>query len=204
MARKSRRDDHAEDESALGRDGPAQECAGELDEESGPSRTQRKKASEELQDLGEALIDLRSEGLAHLPLPERLRDAVLDARRITSFGAKRRQLQYIGKLMRQLDAAAIEAVRSALLASKGQSAKEAALLHRAERWREALVADDAELERWLTEHPATDAQQLRALIRQARKDVRQDPPGEPSRQGRAYRQIFTLVRAQLATASREG
>jgi ribosome-associated protein len=84
-----------------------------------------------------------------------------------------------------------------LLVSEGRSVKDAAALHRAERWRESLIADDAELQRWLAEYPATDAQQLRALIRQARKDAREGQPGEAQRQGRAYRQLFALVRAQL-------
>jgi ribosome-associated protein len=73
-------------------------------------------------------------------------------------------------------------------------------LHRAERWRGDLVADDGAFERWLREHPHTDAQQLRALIRQARKDARpESTPGDAPRQGRAYRQIFALVRASLAS-----
>jgi ribosome-associated protein len=194
MPRRSRRADAAElfTESAGNEPLEAERAQAE-----GPSRTERKRASEELQDIGERLVGLRADLLAGLPLPERLRDAIEDAKRTTSFGAKRRQAQYIGKLMRRLDAAALDAVRAALLVSEGRSVKDAAALHRAERWRESLIADDAELQRWLAEYPATDAQQLRALIRQARKDAREGQPGEAQRQGRAYRQLFALVRAQL-------
>jgi ribosome-associated protein len=167
------------------------------DEVEGPSRTARKKASEALQDLGAALVDLRPDAFARLSLPDRLREAIEDARRITSFGAKRRQLQFIGKLMRRLAPEVVDEIREALAASEGRSARQTALLHQAERWRAALIADDAALERWLAEHPDTDAQQLRALIRQARKDARAAPPGEAPRQGRAFRQIFALVRERL-------
>lgn len=178
--------------------------ANENDE--GPSRGQRKRESEELKRLGEALVTLRADLMARLTLPERLLDAIREAKRLTSFGAKRRQAQYIGKLMRQLDDETVEAVRAAIDVSLGQSAKETALLHRVEQWREALLADDAKLGQWLADHPTTDSQQLRALIRQARKDARDNDtgiPGAPVRHGRAYRQIFTIVRTALLATGRD-
>jgi ribosome-associated protein len=174
----------------------------ELKDPDAPSRTERKNASEELQALGEELITLRAELLAGLSLPDKLREAVGEARRLTSLGAKRRQAQFIGKLMRQLEPEALEAVRAALDVQNGQSAKDTLLLHRAEQWRDWLIAEDERLEQWLTEHPGTDAQQLRALIRQTRKDARDARPNDPpQRQGRAYRQIFALVRMQLRAAA---
>lgn len=84
------------------------------DTSEGPSRTQRKNASLELQKLGEALLELRAGPFAALALPELLRDAVVEARRLTSHGAKRRQLQYIGKLMRRLDEESIAAIEAAV------------------------------------------------------------------------------------------
>jgi ribosome-associated protein len=174
----------------------------DIDELEGPSRSQRKRDSHELKDLGVLLVKLGTERLAALPLPERLREAVLEAKRLTSFGAQRRQALFIGKLMRRLDADTLGAVRAAVQVSRAQAQRETAELHRVERWRDELVADDAALERWLHEFPATDAQQLRALIRQARKDARsEERPGDAPRKGRAYRQIFALVRAALGAAA---
>ena len=162
-----------------------------------PSRTERKNASEDLQKVGEDLLTLRADLFAALPLPEKLRDAILDARRITNFEAKRRQKQFIGKLMHRLDPVALEAVNTALRLQYSQSAQETLTLHRAEKWRDALIADDDRLGEWLQAFPLTDAQQLRALIRQARKDAKEAKPEEGPRLGRAFRQIFVLVRAEL-------
>lgn len=163
----------------------------------GSSRTERKNASEDLQKIGEDLLTLRADLFAALPLPEKLRDAILDARRITNFEAKRRQKQFIGKLMHRLDPVALEAVNTALRLQYSQSTQETLMLHRAEKWRDALIADDDRLGEWLEAFPLTDAQQLRALIRQARKDAKEAKPEEGPRLGRAYRQIFVLVRTEL-------
>jgi ribosome-associated protein len=169
------------------------------EETEGRGRGKRKRETHAITDLGVELTLLRAEKLAALPLPDRLREAIDEARRLTSFGAQRRQALFIGKLMRKLDEEVLAAVRSVVDVDRSRAARETAALHRAERWRDALIADDAELGRWLDEHPATDAQPLRALIRQARKDAKTEQvPGEKPRQGRAYRQIFALVRAALA------
>jgi ribosome-associated protein len=162
-----------------------------------PSRTDLKKASEALQKLGEELLTLRADLFAGLPLPENLRDAVTEAKRITNFEALRRQKQFIGKLMHGLDDAALEAVEAAIRVQHSQSAQDTLILHRAEDWRDALIASDAALAEWIASHPSADSQQLRALVRQARKDARALQPGMTDRHGRAYRQIFALVRAQL-------
>ena len=107
-------------------------------------------------------------------------------------------MQFIGKLMRKLDPETLEAVRVALAEQHRAPAEETAVLHEAERWRDRLIADDDALGGWIETHPGTDAQQLRALIRQARKDIKAGPPGEAPRQGKAYREVFQLVRAQLS------
>jgi ribosome-associated protein len=94
---------------------PAHEAeADEVEEQEGRGRSARKRASHELTKLGEQLITLRAEQLAALALPEQLEDAVAEARRLTSFGAKRRQTQFIGKLMRKLDEESVAAIRKAL------------------------------------------------------------------------------------------
>ena len=139
--------------------------------------------------------------IAAEPRPEKPRDAIVEAKRITNFEGKRRQKQFIGKLMHRLDAEALEAVAAALRVQRSQSAQDVQRLHRAEKWRDALIADDAQLGPWLEEYPGTDAQQLRALIRQARKDSRESRPGESQRQGRAYRQLFALVREQISSSA---
>jgi ribosome-associated protein len=171
--------------------------AGEAEGDDAPSRTALKEASTKLQALGEELLTLREDLLAELPLPEQLRDAIAEAKRITDFGGLRRQKQYIGRLMHRLEEAELAAVDEALRIQKRQSAQATRRLHLAERWRDELIADDARLGAWLEEYPGTDAQQLRALIRQARKDARAGEPGKAARQGRAYRQIFVVLSARM-------
>lgn len=169
------------------------------------SRTDLKRESTELQKLGEALLTLRADLLNRLDLPDKLLDALTELQRITNFEGRRRQSQFVGKLMRQLPPETLEAARAALAEQHLPSAQETALLHTAEQWREQLIADDAALARWMSDFPDTDSQQLRALVRQARKDaVPADQAaisqGKAPRQGRAYRELFQLLRAQLAGA----
>ncbi|MDB5829334.1 MAG: hypothetical protein JWQ73_3554 [Variovorax sp.] len=162
------------------------------------SRTDLKRESTELQKLGEVLLTLRASLFEALPLGEKLSDAVLEAKRITNFEGKRRQMQFIGKLMRKLDEPTLDAVRNALTEQNSTPAAETAALHEAERWRDRLIADDDALGGWIETHVGTDAQQLRALVRQARKDMKVGPAGEAPRQSKAYRDVFQLVRQQLA------
>jgi ribosome-associated protein len=165
------------------------------------SRTDLKKESTELQKLGVSLLTLRTDLMQRLALPDKLVEALAEAKRITNFEGKRRQMQFIGKLMRGLDEDALQAIRDALEEQQKGSASEALALHQAEKWRDDLIAREAALEEWLIAHPDTDTQQLRALIRQARKDVQPDQDaiskGLAPRHGRAYREIFQLVREQL-------
>jgi ribosome-associated protein len=194
MAR--RRDHSPELDEAVDADSPADD---EGEETEGRGRSKRKRATHEITDLGVELVKLAAGKVDALALPEPLHDAISEARRLTSFGAQRRQSLLIGKLMRRLDEETLAAVRAAVHVDRAQAARATALLHRVERWRDDLVAEDTALERWLAGHPGTDAQQLRALIRQVRKDAKAEPqPGEAPRKGRAYRQIFDIVRAALA------
>jgi ribosome-associated protein len=161
------------------------------------SRSDLKRESEELQALGEGLLALHDSTLDQLALSEPLHKAIIEGKRIDARGGGRRQRQLIGKLMRQQEAATIEAIRTALALQHGLSARDNATLHLAERWRERLIADDAALEQWLAEQPGTDVQQLRTLIRQARKDSTPEAAGGLPRHGRAYRGIFQLLRERL-------
>jgi ribosome-associated protein len=199
MARKSRKGYYVDGEFVPEGSPADQQFRSDLRGGEAPSRTQLKEASERLQELGEDLLTLRPDLFAGLPLPEKLRDAIAEAGRITNFEALRRQKQFIGKLMHRLDDEALAAVAAALQVQRSQSAGEAQRLHKAEKWRDALIADDAQLGPWLEAHPGTDAQQLRALIRQARKDAREPIAGGEARHGRAYRQIFILLREQLSS-----
>jgi ribosome-associated protein len=153
-----------------------------------PSKTQLKKDSHELQALGEALVALPDNRIVDLPIAERLRDAVAEYKRTRSFEGKRRQMQYIGKLMRKDD---VEPIREAVAAMQLGRAKDSLALHEAERWRVELLASDDALTRWTTEHPASDLQQLRSLIRAARKDAAVAPE---QRSGRAYRELFQFIK----------
>ncbi|MEJ8839510.1 ribosome biogenesis factor YjgA [Ramlibacter sp. AN1133] len=172
-----------------------------------PSKTELKKESTELQKLGEALLALRADLYERLELPEGLATALENLRRITNFEGRRRQMQYVGKLMRALDPEALQSIRDALEEQRSGSAQQALALHAAEKWRDDLIARDEALDNWLQVHPGTDVQQLRALIRQARKDAAptQDDvsKGQAPRRGRAYREIFQIVRDQMEQEDHE-
>lgn len=173
------------------------ELKAELKGTEGASRTDQKRESDALQALGEDLLELRADRLERLALPDKLTDALAELRRITNFEGRRRQLQFVGKLMRKLEDDSVAEIRVALAEQRSGPAREVAMLHHAEQWRSVLLEDDEALGRWLQQYPDTDVQQLRALLRQARKDAKPEQPGLAPRHGRAYRDIFQLIRAQL-------
>ncbi len=165
-----------------------------------PSKTARKAQSQHLQDAGVRLLTLPAAQLAALHLPERLLGALDEARRITHREGLRRQRQFIGRLMRQLDEAQLAAISATFEARDATSAAAAALQHAAEHWRARLLdGGDAALHEWLTQHPASDAQRLRALLRQARKDAAASTASPPQR--RAWRELFRLLREELGGES---
>ncbi|HEU4621244.1 MAG TPA: ribosome biogenesis factor YjgA [Burkholderiaceae bacterium] len=163
-------------------------------DENAPSRTQRKKASTALQSLGVQLVELPRERFARLALPDALREAVNEARRITAHEGRRRQLQYIGRLMRDLDESLIQQLRADLDALNAPSRDEARRMRELEQWRARLIDDDDALTLWAREHPHADLQTVRALVRQARKEqTEQRPP-------RAFRELFQLLKtASIST-----
>jgi ribosome-associated protein len=132
-----------------------------------PSKTQRKQAMTALQQLGEELLRLNATQLARIDLPETLLEALREANRITGHEGRRRQIQYIGRLMRQVDP---EPIRRALGDVTGESRSAVSHMHRCERLRDRLLEDDAALTEFLAAHPHADAQPLRALIRAARRE----------------------------------
>ena len=167
-----------------------------LEEVGPPSKTQLKAEADEKQALGEALLTLRTDLMVRLDLPDKLLDALKEAKRITNFEGRRRQMQFIGKLMRPLD---MTPIRAAIDEQANGSADLTLALHLAEQWRDKLMESDDALSQWLTDYPATDSQQLRALIRQARKDMaKPETPGEAPRHAKSYREIFQLVKLAMA------
>jgi ribosome-associated protein len=153
-----------------------------------PSKTQRKKEMHALQALGERLVELAPDALDALALPERLADAIAEAKRINGFEARRRQIQYIGRLMREVDAAPI-ADRIAGLKVAAQRAN--ALQHETEKWRDRLLVEESALTELTRAHPDLDTQQLRTLIRNARREQAQ------GRAPHASRALFRALRSVL-------
>jgi ribosome-associated protein len=181
------------------------ELKAELKGTEGLSRTDRKKDSDDRQDLGVELLTLRTELMDRLNtqghITDLLREALAEARRITNFEGKRRQMQFVGKLMRKLSEESVEAVKDALNEQRMGSTKDTLALHLAESWRDRLMAEDTALQEWMNDYPSTDSQQLRALVRQARKDdatTKADiAKGLLPRQSRAFREIFQLIKEQF-------
>ena len=150
-----------------------------------PSKSRRKADAHSLQALGAELVALNRNQLAQVELPEALRDAVQAAQRIRAHEGRRRQLQYIGKLMRDVDAAPI---RTKLEGWKSISVEETARLHLIERWRERLLDDPAALQALADDFPQAQLQPLRTLIRNAQRErAQQKPP-------KSYRALFQLLR----------
>lgn len=164
----------------------------ELDAPSAPSKSQKKRDMHELQSLGARLVEISADRLAEIDLPEDLREAVLEARRISAREARRRQLQYIGRLMREVDPAPI---RAKFDEWEGKSAAHTAQHRRAEAWRERLLAEEGAMTEFAQEAPGADLQALRALVRDARKE---QAAGQPPRR---YRELFRMVRALLDGSS---
>ena len=152
------------------------------------SRTKKKQHVEELQKTGAALIALPAAQLDALGLPAQLLAAVREAQRITSHEARRRQVQFIGKVMRKIDP---EPVRAAVAAMANHSATARAGHKRLEQWRERLLGDDAALTEFVNGHARADLQALRTVIRNARKEIAERKPP------RAQRELFRLIRDHL-------
>lgn len=160
----------------------------DADDDDRPSKTQLKQKSHDLQALGVELAALSDERLAATEMPEALRDAIEEYRRTRSHEGRRRQMQYVGKLMRSADEAVL---REAVAAAALGSARETLKLHEVERWRGELIADDAALDRWVQAHPETDVQRLRSLVRAARRDA---AASVEQRQTKNFRELFQFLK----------
>lgn len=140
---------------------------GEIDSDLSPSKTQRKHEMHVLQDMGEQLVEFELKQLNELDLPEILMDAILLAKQTKKHGARRRQMQYIGKLMRNVDVAPIQ---EKINTRKNLSLQNKARLHLIENWRARLLADDDSFTEFGNKYPGADMQQLRLLARNAHKE----------------------------------
>ena len=158
----------------------------------GPSKSQLKREAEALQKLGGELVELSAERLKKIDMPDNLREAIRDAQRISANGAKRRQAQLIGKIMRSVD---IEPIQAALDEINGVSVAATQRLHRLETLRSKLLADEKFLTELIREFPTADAQQLRQLRRNALRE------GEQSKPPRAYRELFKVLRELVESGS---
>lgn len=150
-----------------------------------PSKTKQKEAMHALRDLGAELVELSVGQLKRIELPDNIRDAVREAQKITAHGARRRQLQYLGKLMRSVDE---EPIRAGLAMLRGESGAETARLHRLERLRERFLADDNVLTEIANTWPQADIQYLRQLRRNALKE---HEAGKPPK---SFRAIFQALK----------
>ena len=157
------------------------------EEDLGPSKSQIKREMHALRDLGAELIKLSGNDLAKIPLPDQLADALAEAGRLKSHGALKRQQQYIGKIIRDIDP---EPIRIALDTLKQASDESSALFHQLERWREQLLGDEGQdaLTQFITQYPSADRQRLRQLMTNARKELAKKQAPKSSRS------LFKLLR----------
>ena len=157
-----------------------------------PSKTRRKKDMQALQDLGARLVELDPSKLATLGLPERLSDAIRQLRSITKHEARRRQVQFIGRLMRDVDP---EPLRAALDRDRATTHAERAQFAAAERWRDRLLQEEDAVDAFVAAHPRADGAKLAALVVRARAErVGAQPP-------HASRALFRLINAHLSSKS---
>ncbi len=154
----------------------------------GPSKSRRKADAHALQTLGAELVSLNRSQLAQVDLPEALREAVEAAQRIKAHEGRRRQLQYIGKLMRNVDPAPIQVKIDGW---KTVSVEETARMHLLERWRDRLITDPQALQQFADAYPQTDLQPLRALVRNVQRERAQNKPPK------SYRALFKILRESM-------
>lgn len=158
-----------------------------------PSKSQVKRDMLALQALGKRLVETPTERLKRLNLEEKLLEAILLAQRTNSREGRRRQVHYVGKLMREAPAQEIEAQLDAW--DKG-SAAQTAQMHLLERDRDRLLQSDEHLTPWLERHPGVDIQAIRALIRAARQEARknEEMPPDHMPQRKHYRALFQAIK----------
>tara|TARA_R110002073_G_scaffold145955_3_gene298357 strand:+ start:84 stop:620 length:537 start_codon:yes stop_codon:yes gene_type:complete len=164
----------------------------DIDQNAPPSKTQRKQEMHALQETGELLVELDLKKLHELELPEILMDAVLEAKKIRKHGARRRQLQYIGKVMRKID---VLPIQEQLDSWRNVPLQQTALLHLLERWRDRLLTDEDAFTEFAEKYPAADIQHLRLLVRHTHKEKLANKPPK------SFRLLFHELQAIIAESS---
>ena len=162
-----------------------------------PSKSELKRQMTVLQKLGEELVNEARDRVKRVPMPEDVRDAILECQLIKDHEGRRRQLQYVGKKMRTLDEDEVAAIQRTIDSWKGLSKADTAAMHAMERRRDKLLTDDKALTVLLSENPELDVQHLRTLIRNARKEQAENKPPK------AYREIFQILK-QIAKKNNGG
>ncbi|MDO8304723.1 ribosome biogenesis factor YjgA [Herminiimonas sp.] len=160
-----------------------------------PSKSELKRQMTALQKLGAELIAEPRDRVKRVPMPEDVRDAILECQLIKDHEGRRRQLQYVGKKMRSLEEHELAAIQKMLDSWKGLSKADTAAMHAIERRRDKLLTDDKALTVLLEENPQLEAQHLRTLIRNARKEQAENKPPK------AYREIFQILKSLQAPAA---
>ena len=162
----------------------------------GPSRSQLRRDATAIFKLAETLATLSDAQLSRVPLDADLLAEIRRTRGIHQPIARKRETQYVAKLMRRLEEEEIAAVRLVLDSDRQQFHRETAALHELERWRDRLVAEgDAALDELLQSYPGADRQHLRDLIRQANTEAKKQKPP------RASRELFRILRGLQAEPS---
>ena len=173
------------------------------DEETGeffsPSRSEQRRAALDVLELGERLVALTTTQLGKLPIPDELHPHIRETQRISSHGARKRQLAFLAKQMRKLDEDVLDAIRDAMRKDGEAARRDTAALHRVEALRETLLGDDgdAALTELLAAHPQADRQQLRQLLRNTREERAKNKPP------RAFRELFRVLKVLLADAGED-
>lgn len=164
----------------------------------GPSKSQRKRDMIALQKLGGQLVEQSAERIRKCEIPDDLRNAILECQRIKNREGHRRQLQYIGKLMRGLSEEQVESIKQQIESWKGLSKADTALLHAVESQRAQLLENPNALTDFMKRFPSADSQQIRTLIRNAKKEQETNKPPKAFRE--LYKIIRTLISEQMGTS----
>lgn len=170
------------------------------DEETGdflsPSRSQQRRQALDVLELAEALVALSAAQLARLPIPDEVLPHIRETQRMTSYGARKRQLAFLAKQMRRQDDEALDAIRDALGKAGDATRRETAAMHRVEALRDSLLGEDgdAAMTDLLGEHPQADRQKLRQLVRNTHEERKRNKPPH------AHRELFRELRELLAQA----
>jgi len=160
----------------------------------GPSRSQQRRAALDILELGEQLVALTAAQLARLPIPDEVMPHIRETQRITSYGARKRQLAFLAKQMRRQDDEALGAIRDALGKDGDAARRETAAMHRVEALRDALLGDDGDtaMTALLDERPHADRQKLRQLVRNTHEERKRNKPPH------AFRELFRELRELMA------